>query len=296
MAIQFAVLASGSRGNASLVGSGHGGLLIDVGLGPRELVGRLAAVGSAVGRVASAVLTHTHGDHVHPATLRLLASQKIPLHCHEGHRPTLLEKPGALELERVGLLRTYDDRPFLSPSGLQVEPIALSHDGGPTFGFRVEGRGGRGMKPVALGYVADTGTWNERIADALVDVDVLGVEFNHDVALQRASGRSPFLIARNLGPRGHLSNQQAAGRVTAVLGRSRPGSVKNLILLHLSDDCNDPALAMKQAKLAVKNAGRRATIHAASQLEAYPNLTVVAARKRRAAATSTLGLFPWELS
>src|SRR3954451_18724636 len=206
MSIQFAVLASGSRGYSTLVQSGYAGLLIDFGLGPRALVARLEGVGSGLGRIAAVVLTHTHGDHVHSSTVGLLADRKIPLYCHHGHREALSTRPGYSKLEAAGLVRHYDDRPFLSPSGLRIEPVTLSHDGGPTFGFRVEGRPERGARPVALGYMADTGCWSDPMADAMADVDVLGVEFNHDEGLQRTSGRAPYLIARNLGDRGHLSN------------------------------------------------------------------------------------------
>ena len=41
MAVQFAVLASGSRGNSTLVHNHVAGLLIDVGMGPKDLGQRL---------------------------------------------------------------------------------------------------------------------------------------------------------------------------------------------------------------------------------------------------------------
>jgi phosphoribosyl 1,2-cyclic phosphodiesterase len=292
MSIQFAVLASGSRGNACLVQAGHAGLLIDLGLGQRELRSRLEGVGSTIERIGTAVLTHTHSDHVLPSTLRLLASRKIPLYCHEGHRVALSDRPGFRELDASGLVRHYDERPFLAPTGLRIEPVELSHDGGPTFGFRVEGRAGRGSKPASVGYLADTGCWSEAMADAMTDVDALGVEFNHDVTLQLNSGRAPYLIYRNLGDRGHLSNAQGAGLVSAVLKRSSRGSVRNVVLLHLSDQCNCPNLALEVARKAVKDSGRRVTVHAARQAQAYPNLHVKPTRKTRAVASCLT--FPWE--
>jgi phosphoribosyl 1,2-cyclic phosphodiesterase len=292
MPIQFAVLASGSRGNACLVQAGPAGLLIDLGLGTRELASRLEGVGSALARIGTAVLTHTHGDHVQTSTLRLLATRKIPLYCHEGHRGALSERPGFRELDASGLVRHYDERPFLAPTGLRIEPVELSHDAGPTFGFRVEGRDGRRSRAVSVGYMADTGCWSEAMADAMADVDALGVEFNHDVALQLNSGRSPHLIRRNLGDRGHLSNAQAASLVSAVLGRSALGSVRDLVLLHLSDQCNCPKLALRVAREAVRDSGRRVAIHAARQSAAYPNLMVKARRRARAVASTRA--FPWE--
>src|SRR5262249_10105452 len=64
MAVQFAVLASGSSGNATLIRSGGAGLLVDLGIGPRTIAQRLESVGASWDHVGAAVLTHTHGDHV----------------------------------------------------------------------------------------------------------------------------------------------------------------------------------------------------------------------------------------
>jgi phosphoribosyl 1,2-cyclic phosphodiesterase len=291
MPVQFAALASGSGGNAALVRSGGAGLLIDLGLGPRTLAGRLASVGAGWDQVAAALLTHTHGDHVGDASLRFLARRAIPLYCHEGHHRELGRFPGFHDLGRKGLVRCYDDRPFLAPTGMQVEPVALSHDGGPTFGFRVEARDRRRGASSAVGYLADTGCWWDAMADAMADVDLLGVEFNHDVELQRRSGRPPHLIARNLGDRGHLSNLQGAGLLSAVLARSRAGAVRQVVLLHLSHQCNRPALALSTARAVLRDAGRRAEVHVALQDAPHPDVPVVPGR-RRSAATATG--FPWE--
>jgi phosphoribosyl 1,2-cyclic phosphodiesterase len=280
MPVQFAVLASGSQGNATLIQAGGAGILLDLGLGPRALARRLQSVGTGWSRVGSALLTHTHGDHVDNATMHAMVREQIALYCHEGHRATLSGLSGFRALEEAGLVRHYDDRPFLGPSGFGIEPVELKHDGGPTFGFRIEARTGRGARPVALGYLADTGSWSAGMADALADVDLLGVEFNHDVEMQRRSRRSPALIARNLGDWGHLSNEQGAGFVAAVLDRSRPEVPRHLVLLHLSQQCNQPQLALRTARTAVRVSGRRITVHAAKQGSAHPNLLVEPPRRR----------------
>ena len=295
MSIQFTVLSSGSRGNSSLVRIGHSGLLLDFGLSRKALVSSLEGIQSSPNMISAALLTHTHGDHAHPSMLLLFASYKIPLYCHAGHRDQLERKPGFRILEDSGLIRYYDDRPFLTPAGLQIEPIRLSHDGGPTYGFRIEGRATRRTRPVSVGYMTDTGCWTQAHADAMANADVLGVEFNHDIDLQKNSGRAPYLIQRNLGPRGHLSNDQGAELVSAVLERSNPGAIRHLVLLHLSDQCNHPKLAIQRARMAVKAAGRRIAIHASRQGQTFPDLLVTPARKRPAVVKAELELFPWEI-
>ncbi len=299
MPIRFTALASGSRGNSALIRAGGIGTLIDLGLPRREMTLRLAQAGCDWRQIGAVLLTHTHGDHIQKSTLRDLADRGIPLYCHERHRLAMKSEPAFLQLDAAGLVRHYDpDRAFLSPSGVQVEPIELSHDGGPTFGFRVEGRGARGEAASSIGYVADSGTWNRAIADALTDVHLLGVEFNHDVDLQRKSGRPWHLIARNLGDRGHLSNDQAAALVRTVLDQSALGSLRDVVLLHLSEHCNEPTIALKSARAAVKDCGKGVAVHAASQYVASPDLVlrkpVRSRRKATAGSGPYLAGFPWE--
>jgi phosphoribosyl 1,2-cyclic phosphodiesterase len=278
MTLQFAVLGSGSRGNSALVcHDGGAGLLIDIGLGPRVLDQRLASVQSDWSRISAVVLTHTHGDHIDSATLQVMVRRSIMLYCHEAHREALETDQGFQDLDRLGLVRHYDGQPFLAPSGFRIEPIPLRHDG-PTFGFRIESVARRRTRAIGVGYLADCGSWSESMADSLADVDVLGVEFNHDVAMQKASGRSPALIARNLGDWGHLSNRQAAELVRSILKRSSRDRVGHLVLLHLSEQCNRPELAIHEAREVVQDTGRRILIHAARQTPAHPNLIVGAHR------------------
>jgi phosphoribosyl 1,2-cyclic phosphodiesterase len=297
MSMRFAVLASGSRGNSALVQTEGPALLIDFGLNLRTLTARLAEVGCGWDRIGAAVLTHTHGDHVCESAVSELVRRRIPLFCHPGHIAGLSRFCAFGQLESTGLLRTFEDRPFLTAAGLYVEPVTLSHDGGPTFGFRIEGRTRR-SGPVALGYLADTGLWRTQMADALAGVDILCVEFNHDVRLQLDSGRSRALILRNLGPRGHLSNDQAAEFVSAILGGADHSAARHLVLLHLSEQCNQPELAVDAARRAVKETGRRTRIHVAEQYRASPQLHVRPANRRRSPARVTqagsAGLFPWE--
>ncbi len=273
----FTVLASGSSGNANLLRTGNFGLLIDVGLGPQRLAARLRDVGSSWAQVNAVLLSHVHADHWKERSLRFLRQNKIPFYCHADHEADLTRlTPALTHLRANNLLRYYHhDTDVSLASGLSFRALRVSHDSHPTCGFRIDGPTG------ALGYVTDLGCWQPSLAEALADVDVLAVEFNHDVAMEKGSGRDPLLIERVLGDAGHLSNEQAAALVREVLARSQPGRVRHLVQLHLSRHCNSPSLAQKAARQMLKELGERVNVHTAQQDQPGPILRIDGAVRER---------------
>jgi phosphoribosyl 1,2-cyclic phosphodiesterase len=247
--------------------------LIDAGLGPRQLAVRLAASGRSRADIHAVLLTHTHGDHWRDRTFADLWRRGVPLYCHPGHETWLASQSKAfVRLQDAGLVRSFKAREsFDLCPGLTCQALPVRHDCGATFGFRLQSAADLFGRVASLAYVADLGSWDDNLADALADADLLAVEFNHDVELQYASGRMPRLIARVLGDEGHLSNEQAADLVRAVLERSPAGRPRYLVQLHLSRDCNRPSLARAAALAAL--AGRAdVTIQVAGQDE--PGQTV----------------------
>lgn len=288
MAFQMTVLASGSAGNATLLQVGGFGLLIDAGLGPRQLAERFQAAGLSWAQVDALALTHTHSDHWNDRTLAHLLRRRAPLYCHAGHEEHLRAwSPSFGLLVASDLVRTFEPHePFSLAPGLTCRPLPVRHDGGPTFGFRFEAAPDLFGGTCQLAYLADLGCWDEELADHLADVDLLALEFNHDVAMEYASGRSMRLIRRVLGDDGHLSNEQAADLLRAVLQRSTPGRLRHVVQLHLSADCNRPLLAAQAAQAALTAHQHDAEIHTARQDEPLPTLSVAptaAPRARRPA-------------
>ncbi|HEX4589374.1 MAG TPA: MBL fold metallo-hydrolase [Gemmataceae bacterium] len=286
MAARFTALASGSAGNSCLIEADGCGVLLDFGLGPRTLASRMAARGLSWKSVSVALLTHTHGDHWHEITLVHLGKHGIRLCCHASHADHLAERSGGFDgLRSAGLVTTYETGQAFEPAtGLTAIPLAVQHDGGETFGFRFEG--GRGLfgPSWAVGYAADLGCWDNQLARSLSDVDLLALEFNHDVQLQRTSGRPTHLIRRVLGDRGHLSNHQAKDLLGTVLAESAHVKPQQVVPLHLSRQCNRPDLALTAARDALLTADRPAEVFIAPQDEPGPTLMIggpVAARRRR---------------
>lgn len=282
MGLRVSVLASGSSGNATLVETESMGVLIDVGLGPRQLNDRLRTMGTAWTSVQAVLLTHTHTDHWKDATLALMLTRGIPLYCHPGHHRVPQQYGTAFrQLLNAGLVHTYEpNQPFdLGPS-LRCTPLPVTHDSGPTFGFRLESRGNLFEPGPSLGYVSDLGNWTDDLVERLRNVDLLAVEFNHDVEMQATSGRRPSLIARVLGDEGHLSNEQGADLVRAVIQQSEK-ALRHLVLLHLSEQCNHPSLAQEVAEETLAQLGCPARVYVARQDQPGPCIDLALRERNR---------------
>lgn len=280
MGARWTVLASGSSGNASLLQSDDGALLVDVGIGPRQLAKRLRDLGTSTADLRGMVLTHTHADHWQEKTLTKLLGMNIPLYCHDAHRRELqLRCEGFDRWQFAGLVRHYSPHRSFEPlPDVQCRPIAVPHDGGPTFGFRFEMGASLFSAPWAVGYAADLGSWDDALVRSFANVDLLAIEFNHDVDMQRASGRSPWLIARCLGDEGHLSNEQGARLLDECLRRSNPGRLRHVVQLHLSRQCNSPRLAVAAAKDVLRTVTFPVALHTADQN--IPTRTISLERER----------------
>lgn len=270
MPARFCVLASGSAGNVAFVQVDGFGLLIDVGIGPRLLGARLAAVGASWQSVNAVVLTHTHTDHWKDVTLAQLHRFGIPIYCSQGHHESLNRVAGNFtRLHSARLVRPFHaGEQFELSAGLKCRPIAVPHDADPTFAFRLDGSPGLFGPQWSLGYAADLGEVREELITAFADVNVLAIEFNHCVRMEKLSGRPRFLVDRVLSEYGHLSNDQAADAVRKIVRGSAPSALRHLVQLHLSRDCNRPTLAAEHGAMALADVGSAAIVTTAQQFAA----------------------------
>lgn len=232
------VLASGSRGNCTVlrVGSGKGSrvVLLDAGLSPRRTGEALHESGLSLASVTDIVLTHLDHDHCHPGWCSPNAAPNAMTHIHRSHRS---------RAERAGLLyrraRVFDSAAIIEGAGgaARFETVMESHDSLGVAVFRVKLQSADGE--AELGFATDLGHVSGAVVEHLRGVDALAIESNYCPVLQEASDRPEFLKRRIMGGSGHLSNQESAEAVARIA--PKPGAP--VVLLHLSDECNTPEAA-----------------------------------------------------
>jgi ribonuclease BN (tRNA processing enzyme) len=116
----YKVIASGSKGNAVIY---HGSIMVDCGV-------PFKAVEPYMHDLQIVLLTHIHGDHFNPSTIRRLASERPGLRfgCCEWMVPYLGEWVKNLDVYHVGIQYEYED--------FMISPVKLFHDV-PNCGYRI---------------------------------------------------------------------------------------------------------------------------------------------------------------
>ena len=223
--MRFALLGSGSRGNATLIQSGRTCVMVDCGFSATETTARLARLELAPGDITSILITHEHSDHV-SGVARFASRHDIPIRCTPGTLAACA-KYGVEDAE------TFDPQLEFELMDLSVTPLTVPHDARePTQFVLTDGRH-------RLGILTDTGSITEHIRLSLSGCDALILECNHDAELLENGPYPEHLKARVGGPLGHLSNAQAAG----LLETLDCAGLQHLVAAHLSEKNNSPRLA-----------------------------------------------------
>jgi len=247
--VRFCTLASGSKANATLVEIGATRILIDCGIGPRILAKRLAEAGVAPSSIDAVVVTHEHTDHV-KGLAQAVAKWGWPV---VGTQGTLAGVRDVPVQRRVAL--GYGVPRVIG--ACSVELVAVPHDAAqPAAVVVTSTRSG-----VRLGLATDLGDVPDTLRAAFERLDFLVLESNHCEVMLRNGPYPRFLQARIAGVTGHLSNRQTG----ALLQRVAHKGLRQVLLAHLSQKNNLPAVALSAATAALQSTGFRGVIGCASQ-------------------------------
>ncbi len=209
------VLASGSKGNSTLIQTKNANILIDVGLSTKELEIRLGNI--KLDSIDAILITHTHTDHI--KGLQIISKRyNIPVYT----------------IENICNEQVIKD--------IHITAFNLSHDT-PCIGFIIENNNQE------LVYITDTGYINRKLIPITTNKDVYIIESNHDEKMLW-EGTYPYILKQRISDDyGHLSNAAASKYIKKVKG----DKTKCVILAHLSEENNLPDVAYENMKKVLKD-------------------------------------------
>ena len=242
MAVSITVLASGSKGNCTLISSSGTRLLVDAGLSCRELLRRLVLCGESTSDIDAILITHEHSDHV--GGLNVLAKRlKIPVYMteatHDAYHKFARDSAGnRIRLERLEL---FHPGHVFNIGDVSVTPFTIPHDAVDPVGFTFRSEG------VKVGVCTDLGYMPASVRHHIQGCQVLMIESNHDLEMLRG-GPYPWAVKQRVMSRvGHLSNDALADFLTT----DYDGGAEYVILAHLSEQNNHPEIARMTAERAL---------------------------------------------
>ncbi len=226
------MLSSGSKGNCTWIGDKNNGLLIDCGPSAKRIFQLMDSVGLGDAPIDAVLITHEHSDHVGSSRilhnkLKKGTGNSVPFFMTQGTLDGANPKCHPENIKIICAGAPFFHGPFL------IEAFSIPHDVRDPVAYRVE-RGG-----VAAAVLTDLGRPTALVAEKIRDVDMLVLETNHDEQML-VEGPYPWELKQRIrSNHGHLSNRQSARLLTMAL----TPRLKHIVLAHLSDENNTPALA-----------------------------------------------------
>jgi len=227
------VLASGSKGNSTLIKTEKLNILIDAGMNLKYLKEQLLQADTKLEDINYIFLTHTHKDHV--GALNTLIKNNKPILCM-----------GSKMFSDLEYLNDYRDIIILIDEidleDVHVDVIKTSHDTSESMGYVFT------SKDSSLVYITDTGYINNRYFKKIYNKNMYILESNHDVEMLMHGKYPKWLKQRVLSDKGHLSNQACSFYLSKLIGNN----TKKVILAHLSHENNTEQIALSTLKSTLK--------------------------------------------
>jgi len=240
--ISICPLSSGSSGNCILLRSGSCAVLLDCGITGKAAENALADAGISPEKIDAIIVTHEHIDHISGVGV-MSRRYRIPIYATLGTWKAMINSIGKINPDLIRYIAA--EVPF-QISGVTFHPFSTSHDAAESIGLIFTDGEKYG------GVATDLGTVTRHIYDLLFPCSIAMLEANHDEAMLLSGTYPAHLKERILSDNGHLSNK-LCGALCAKLVRE--GSLRQIMLGHLSNDNNTPRKAYETVSKSIDATG-----------------------------------------
>ena len=231
--LRFFSLASGSSGNCYYLGTLSYGILIDAGIGVRQIKKVLKEHGIEIETIHAVLVTHDHADHI-KSVGSLGESLNIPVYAtelvHAGIRRSRYVEEVLIQSRRI----VEKETPFFIMD-FEIMAFEVPHDSSDNVGYLIKYGGHSFVIVTDVGHITDT------VKKYVCKANHLVIEANYDEEMLMSGTYPAFLKERVSSMSGHLSNRDAA----EFLAANYTPTLEDVWLCHLSRDNNHPELAYK---------------------------------------------------
>ncbi len=237
--MKFNVLASGSTGNAVYIEAGSTKILVDAGIGIRQLQAAFKEMAVSLDELQAILVTHEHSDHI-KGLASAVRKGNVPVYTSAG---TWSKAQSLFREDEFVQARSIRSGSVFTLGEMVIEPFAISHDAEEPLGFCFYYQEDKLALATDLGYV------NDRVREATRGAHTMIVESNHDLDMLRTGSYPWYLKRRILGDKGHLSNDSAS----EFLGDVITEETESIYLAHLSQENNKPELAAQTVSAGLRD-------------------------------------------
>lgn len=232
--MRVVILGSGSKGNTTYIETDQCKILIDAGLSMLQIKNRLQNQGIVLGNLDAVFITHEHTDHLKNVE-SILKKTNAVLYIEENtyHNANIKLRNALVNLPKVFIKSDVK----YNICDISIVPIKLSHDTDYCMGYLMKKL--NTDENISFATITDTGYIDKKYYKILSYINTILIESNHDVEMLLDSGRPWILINRILSDKGHMSNEQCVMHLKKFISKHN----KNIILGHISEECNDYDLA-----------------------------------------------------
>lgn len=237
------IIASGSKGNTTLIKAGDTAVLIDAGISCKRIAEGIRNCGLEPEDLSGILITHEHSDHI--AGLRVFGKKfpSVPIFANE---KTWMQIAIRKDLN-PNQVRVFPRGCVLG--NLRIESFKTSHDAVDPVGYKLY------YKDDKCTYLTDCGYISREVKAAVEGSQTLILEANHDEDMLIHGPYPKMLQDRILGNYGHLSNTTAGKFLTGL--KTLPEEV---LLAHLSEQNNTHRIALSTVENILEEQNKRDAI------------------------------------